>query len=154
MLSPDKVSIITILDDFFCTVTPCCFTASGNEFKATLTRFCTITVAISISVPTSKVTVKEYIPDADEVELIYIIPSTPFTCCSIGIPTVCATVSALAPGYAAFTCTVGGVISGYCATGNTLKVTNPATTINKASTVAKIGRSIKNFENISIILVY
>ena len=40
-------------------VTPCTFTASGKEFNATLTRFCTITVAISISVPTSKVTVSE-----------------------------------------------------------------------------------------------
>jgi hypothetical protein len=30
---------------------------------------------------------------------MYIIPSTPFTCCSIGAATVSATVSALAPGY-------------------------------------------------------
>ena len=98
MLSPNKVSIMTMFDDFFCTVTPCCFTASGKEFMATLTRFCTMTVAMSISVPTSKVTVKAYMPDADEVELMYIIPSTPFTCCSMGMPTVCATVSAFAPG--------------------------------------------------------
>ena len=64
-------------------------------------------------------------------------PSTPFTCCSMGIPTVCATVWALAPGYTALTCTVGGVISGYCAIGSMPRVTNPATTISSANTVAK-----------------
>ena len=59
MLSPASVNIITMFEDFFCTVTPCCLTASGKEFKATLTRFCTITVAMSMSVPTSNVTVNE-----------------------------------------------------------------------------------------------
>ena len=39
---------------------------------------------------------------------------------------------------------------GYCSTGSEPKVTNPATMMSKASTVAKMGRSIKNFENISV----
>ena len=82
----------------FVTATPCCFTASGSEGSAAFTLFCTMTVAISTSVPTSKVTVRRYSPEADEVEDMYIIPSTPFTCCSMGMPTVWATVCALAPG--------------------------------------------------------
>jgi len=46
------------------------------------------------------------------------------------------------------TLTVGGVMSGYCATGSDFMVSRPANTISIASTVANIGRSIKNFENI------
>ena len=88
MLSPVRVMKSTTLVDCFCTVTPCCVTSVGNEFSAIFTLFCTSTVAISMSVPTSNVTVSLYVPDDDEVELIYIIPSTPFTCCSMGIPTV------------------------------------------------------------------
>ena len=66
----------------------------------------------------------------------------------MGMPTVCATVCALAPGYTALTCTVGGVMSGYWAMGRIPSVTSPATTMSSANTVAKIGRSMKNFENI------
>ena len=107
-----------------------------------------------MSVPTSNVTVSLYVPDDEDVELIYIIPSTPFTCCSIGIPTVCAIVSALAPGYIAVTCTVGGVIEGYWSIGNTKSDTPPATRSNSDSTVAKIGRSMKNLENLMTVLFY
>jgi hypothetical protein len=39
--------------------------------------------------------------------------------------------------------TVGGAISGYCATGRILAATSPASTTMIASTVAKIGRSMK-----------
>ena len=87
-----------MLDDCFCTVTPSCVTSLGSEFMATFTLFCTSTVAMSMSVPTSNVTVSWYVPADDEVELMYIMLSTPFTCCSMGIPTVCAMVSAFAPG--------------------------------------------------------
>ena len=135
-----------MLVDCFCTTTPCCVTSDGKELRAIFTLFCTSTVAISISVPTSKVTVSLYVPDEDDVELIYIIPSTPFTCCSIGIPTVWAIVSALAPGYIAVTCTVGGVIEGYWSIGSTKSDTPPATRSNNDSTVAKMGRSMKNLE--------
>ena len=44
-------------------------------------------------------------------------PSTPLTRCSIGSATSRSTVAALAPGYRAVTCTVGGTTSGYCETG-------------------------------------
>jgi len=43
--------------------------------------------------------------------------STPLICCSIGVTTVAATTSALAPGYWPVTLITGGAISGYCATG-------------------------------------
>ena len=42
--------------------------------------------------------IKNNEPEEDEVDDMYNIPSTPFTCCSIGIATVCATVCASAPG--------------------------------------------------------
>ena len=42
----------------------------------------------------------------------------------------------------------GGVMSGYWAMGRMPSVTSPATTMSSANTVAKIGRSMKNFENI------
>ncbi|MCD8183050.1 MAG: hypothetical protein LUE99_08085 [Bacteroides sp.] len=45
---------------------------------------------------------------------------------------------------------MGGVISGYCAMGRMPSVTSPATTMSSASTVANMGRSMKNFENIMV----
>ena len=143
-----------MLVDCFCTVTPCCITSLGNELSAMLTLFCTSTVAMSMSVPTSNVTVSWYVPDDDDVELMYSMPSTPFTCCSMGIPTVCAMVSALAPGYTAVTCTVGGVIEGYWSMGSTKSEAPPATISNSESTVANMGRSMKNFENFMTSAVY
>src|ERR1043166_7476586 len=74
-------------------------------------------------------------------------PSTPETCASMGAATVSCTVLALAPGYNAVTCTVGGVTSGYCATGNVHTATNPASVMTTEITVAKIGRSMKKREN-------
>src|SRR5262245_52097922 len=69
--------------------------------------------------------------------------STPFTDSSMGVATVCANVSAVAPGYVALMTTVGGAISGYCATGNVGYATTPKITINVDTTAAKIGRSMK-----------
>jgi hypothetical protein len=54
----------------------------------------------------------------------------------------------LAPGYCVETSTVGGAISGYCVIGSTRAAIPPASTITSERTVAKIGRSIKNRENI------
>src|SRR5712691_4276989 len=71
-------------------------------------------------------------------------PSTPESCSSIGAATVRESVSALAPGSAAVIVTVGGAISGYCATGNTCQATSPASVMMIAMTEAKIGRSMKN----------
>ena len=42
---------------------------------------------------------------------------------------------------------VGGVISGYLAIGSTTIATLPAMRMSSDSTVAKIGRSMKNLEN-------
>ncbi len=39
----------------FCTVTPCLRTSSGRSCSALCTRFCTLTTAMSGSVPTAKV---------------------------------------------------------------------------------------------------
>ncbi len=57
-------------------------------------------------------------PSALEFDDMYIMFSTPLICCSIGVATVEATTSALAPGYCPVTLMIGGAISGYCATGS------------------------------------
>ena len=49
---------------------------------------------------------------------MYIMFSTPLTCCSIGAAIVSATTWALAPGYWQVTFTVGGAIGGYIAIGS------------------------------------
>src|SRR5262249_52171228 len=73
-------------------------------------------------------------------------PSTPLTCCSMGSATVSITVRALAPGYRVVTWTVGGTTSGYWATGKTSSATAPITMVRIAMTLARTGRSMKNFE--------
>ena len=72
--------------------------------------------------------------------------STPLICCSIGVTTVAATTSALAPGYWPVTVMVGGAISGYCAIGRRTNATPPRITKMIETTLAKIGRSMKKCE--------
>src|SRR5262245_65216086 len=72
--------------------------------------------------------------------------STPLICCSIGVTTVAATTSALAPGYWPVTVMVGGAISGYWATGSRKNATPPRITNTIDTTEAKIGRSMKKCE--------
>src|SRR5262245_26241756 len=72
--------------------------------------------------------------------------STPLICCSIGVTTVAATTSALAPGYCPVTLMIGGAISGYCATGRRENDTAPTITNTTETTAAKIGRSMKKCE--------
>src|ERR1700689_5735874 len=72
--------------------------------------------------------------------------STPLICCSIGVTTVAATTSALAPGYWPETLVVGGAISGYCAPGSRENDTPPRITNTIETTAAKIGRSMKKCE--------
>src|ERR1700732_1873307 len=72
--------------------------------------------------------------------------STPLICCSIGVATVAATTSALAPGYWPATLMIGGAISGYCATGSRENDTPPRITNTIETTAAKIGRSMKKCE--------
>src|SRR5262245_32135353 len=74
------------------------------------------------------------------------------TCCSIGAATVSATTLELAPGYVQLTCTVGGVISGYCATGRMKTAMLPASVMMTEITAAKIGRLIKNFATLLALL--
>src|SRR5947209_11910573 len=69
--------------------------------------------------------------------------STPLICCSSGVATVRDTVSADAPGYTVVICTVGGTISGYCATGRIASAPSPSSVTKALSTIAKRGRSIK-----------
>src|ERR1700722_2842656 len=78
---------------------------------------------------------------------MYIMPSTPLTCCSIGAATVSATTRALAPGYDAETSTVGGAISGYWATGRVNSAMLPPSTIKMDSTEPEMGRLMKKREN-------
>src|SRR5436309_15773824 len=72
--------------------------------------------------------------------------STPLICCSIGVTTVAATMSALAPGYWPETLMVGGAISGYCVTGKREYDTPPMIKKMIETTAAKIGRSMKKCE--------
>ena len=74
--------------------------------------------------------------------------STPFICASIGAATESPTVLESAPGYVVVTWIWTGVMVGYWATGRTFIATSPAMTIMRATTVAKMGRSMKNLENI------
>src|SRR5437763_994028 len=72
--------------------------------------------------------------------------STPLICCSRGVMTVSAMVLGDAPGYWPLTTTVGGTISGYSLIGSVGIANKPAAVMRIASTVAKIGRSMKNDE--------
>src|SRR5258708_30195008 len=72
--------------------------------------------------------------------------STPLICCSSGVMTVSAMVFGEAPGYWPLTTTVGGTISGYSLIGRFGIASKPDTVINIASTVANMGRSMKNEE--------
>src|SRR3979490_124907 len=72
--------------------------------------------------------------------------STPLICCSIGVTTVEATTSELAPGYCPDTLMIGGAISGYCATGRRENDTPPRIRNTIETTAAKIGRSMKKCE--------
>src|SRR6202451_4719731 len=110
------------------------------------TRFCTCTWAISRLVPRSNDTAIENLPSAVEFDDMYSMFSTPLICCSIGVTTVAATTSALAPGYCPETLMIGGAISGYCATGSRENDTPPRITNTIETTAAKIGRSMKKCE--------
>ncbi len=81
----------------FRTVRPSRFTSSGRRGSAMLTRFCTSRVAMSMSVPTSKVTFMFIWPVLVLLEEMYAMPGVPLTCTSTGVATVCSTVWASAP---------------------------------------------------------
>jgi hypothetical protein len=72
--------------------------------------------------------------------------STPLICSSSGEATVWAIVSGLAPGKLARTWMVGGTTSGYSLIGSICIDRSPAMVMTIDSTVAKMGRSMKNRE--------
>src|SRR5271165_6005675 len=78
---------------------------------------------------------------------MYIMFSTPLTCCSMGAAMVSATTWALAPGYWHVTNTVGGAIWGNMAIGSASSASPPASVITMDRTEAKIGRSVKKRVN-------
>ena len=59
------LTISTMFVERFSVFTPSRMTSSGNLGWAMATRFCTSTVAMSMSVPTSKVTVNSYEPSSE-----------------------------------------------------------------------------------------
>src|SRR6516165_3640063 len=115
-----------MLGDCFLTVTPVALMTSGSIGRACETRFCTNTWAVSRSTPSLKVTVRLYEPSLLHCDDMYIIFSTPLTCCSIGAAIVSATTWALAPGYWQVTETVGGAICGNIAIGKLIPARSPA----------------------------
>src|SRR5215469_17577627 len=125
------------LDDFFLTEMPRRLTSSGRIGSARFSRFCTSTCEMFRSVPGSKVTVSVYLPSLVHCDDMYIMFSTPLTCCSMGAATVSATTWALAPGYWQITLTVGGAIGGYIAMGSDHSASPPASVIAIDRTVAK-----------------
>src|ERR1700735_4452741 len=76
---------------------------------------------------------------------MYSIPGLPLTCSSMGVATVCSTVCASAPVNCPFTCTTGGVISGYWSIGRVRTQMAPAITSTMETTIAVTGRLINVF---------
>src|ERR1041385_894630 len=104
-----------------------------------LTRFCTSSVAMLISVPTSKVTVMTLWPLLVLLLDMYDMPGDPLICVSMAVVVVCSTVCASAPVNIPVTLTVGGVMSGYWAIGNVAIAMRPTSTITTDVTMAVTG---------------
>src|ERR1700744_511720 len=136
-------TIISMLGLTARTVRPSRLAAAGNRGVAILTRFCTSSAATSMLVPILKVTLSCMAPLLVLLLCIYSIPGEPFTCSSIGVATVCSTVWASAPINCPFTCTTGGVISGYWSIGSSKIQTVPVITSTIEITIAVTGRFIK-----------
>ena len=128
----------------FLTVSPCATASAGNRDSACATRFWVSMLAVSMSLPTSNVTLNCIRPSLELSDFMYSMRSTPLTCCSIGVATDCSTASAPAPGYTAVTWMFGGDSCGYCSMGSVSRVCTPISTIRIASTMARIGRRMKN----------
>src|SRR5689334_10353397 len=96
-------------------------------------------------VPTLKKTLMLMNPSLLDVEVMYVIFSTPLIASSIGVATALATTSAFAPGYDAVTCTVGGAISGKSVIGKTNNDNRPNNVMMMETTVDKTGLSMNLF---------
>src|ERR1700761_8515393 len=145
-------TIISILGFTARTVKPKRLTTAGNNGVAILTRFCTSSAATSISVPILKVTFSVISPLLVLLLCMYSMPGVPFTCSSTGVATVCSTVCASAPVNWPFTCTIGGVISGYWSIGNNNILTVPVITSTMDITMAVTGLLIKVLAIINLLL--
>src|ERR1700676_1083140 len=77
---------------------------------------------------------------------MYIMLSTPFICCSMGVETAWVTVFASAPGYVAVTRISVGTMFGYCEIGSVRSETTPMITVTMAMTIATMGLRMKNFD--------
>ena len=64
-VASSRLTISTMFVDFFFVTTPWRLTSSGSLGSAMPTRFCTSTVAMSMSVPTSNVTVRSMLPSSE-----------------------------------------------------------------------------------------
>src|ERR1700761_9674143 len=146
-------TIISILGFTARTVKPKRLTTAGNNGVAILTRFCTSSAATSILVPMLKVTLIDIRPLLVLLLCMYSMPGVPFTCCSIGVATVCSTVCASAPVNWPLTCTTGGVMSGYWSMGRTAIQIVPVRTSTMEMTMAVTGLFIKVFAIIEILLL-
>src|SRR5208283_6011943 len=73
----------------------------------------------------------------------------PFTCCSMGAATDCATTSALAPGKDVDTVTWGGTTWGNWAMGRPRMESPPIRIMISAITVEKTGRSMKKLNTVT-----
>src|ERR1700760_5107462 len=138
-------TIISILGFTARTVMPRRLATAGNSGGAILTRFCTSSAATSISVPILKVTFIDIRPLLVLLLCMYSMPGVPFTCCSIGVATVCSTVCASAPVNWPLTWTIGGVISGYWSMGRTAIQIEPVSTNTMEMTIAVTGLFMKVF---------
>src|SRR3990167_1595001 len=98
---------------------------------------------MSASLSRPKVTFSEYRPLPVDCESMYSMPSTPFTLSSTTCATLSRTTSALAPMYWVDTLIVGNLIRGYWAMGSTANASRPLSVMNRESTMANTGRSMK-----------
>src|SRR5258708_631118 len=123
----------------FLVVNPNLLTTSGRAGCAMLTRFCTSSVAMLMSVPTSKVTVILLWPLLVLLLAMYDMPGLPFTWVSIAVVVVCSTVCASAPVNMPVILTVGGAMSGDWEMGKMLIEIRPTKTITIEMTMAVTG---------------
>ena len=79
------------------TLTPDFVTSLGNRPNTVATRFCTLTMAMSGSVPCRKKMLTLAEPVLEAVDCMYIMPSTPLMASSSTTTTLFCTVAALAP---------------------------------------------------------
>lgn len=102
---------------------------------------------MSMLTPVSKVMFMDQEPSEVASLDIYIMPSTPLSFCSSGARVVFIMTSGDAPEYEPLTFTAGGAMFGYCVSDSWENAMRPTNVMNTDITVAKIGLSMKKWEN-------